>query len=88
MEGYRVDAFTMIILACVAGEPKCTSTRIAETQFTSIDACEARIDAIATEMTRKLSQRPELKGRAVTYDVSCMDRTQLLQSFGIADLDI
>lgn len=83
-----MDAFTMIILACIAGEPKCTSARVAETQFTSIEACEARIDAIATEMTRKLGQRPELKGRAVTYDVSCMDRKQLLQSFGIADLDL
>lgn len=83
-----MDAFTMIILACIAGEPKCTSARVAETQFTSIEACEARIDAIANEMTRKLGQRPELKGRAVTYDVSCMDRKQLLQSFGIADLDI
>ncbi len=38
-------------------------------------------------MTRKLGQRPELKGREVTYDVSCMDRKQLLQTFGIADLD-
>ncbi|MGQ3347260.1 hypothetical protein [Bosea sp. (in: a-proteobacteria)] len=83
-----MDAFTMIILACVAGEPTCTSARVSDTQFTSIEACEARIDAIATEMTRKLGQRPELKGRAVTYDVSCMDRTQLLQRFGIADLEI
>lgn len=83
-----MDAFTMIILACIASEPKCTSARVAETQFISIEACEARIDAIATEMTRKLGQRPELKGRTVTYDVSCMDRKQLLQSFGIADLDL
>lgn len=83
-----MDAFTMIILACVAGEPTCTSARVSDTQFTSIEACEARIDAIATEMTRKLGQRPELKGRAVTYDVSCMDRTQLLQRFGIGDLEI
>jgi hypothetical protein len=82
-----MDAFTMIILACVAGEPKCTSTRVAEVQFTSAEACEARIDAIATAMTRELGQRPEFKGRAVTYDVSCMDRKQLLQTFGIADLD-
>lgn len=83
-----MDAFTMIILACVAGEPTCTSARVSDTQFTSIEACEARIDAIATEMTRKLGQRPELKGRAVTYDVSFMDRTQLLQRFGIGDLEI
>ena len=83
-----MDAFTMIILACVAGEPTCTFARVSETQCTSIEACEARIDAIATEMTRKLGQRPELKGRAVTYDVSCMDRTQLLHSFGIADREI
>ena len=82
-----MDAFTMIILACVAGEPRCTSARVAEVQFTSLEACEARIDAIATKMTREFGQQPRFKGRAVTYDVSCMDRKQLLQTFGIADLD-
>ncbi|WP_146170019.1 hypothetical protein [Bosea sp. 124] len=78
----------MIILACVAGEPKCTSTRVAEVQFTSVEACEARIDGITASMTRTFGQRPEFKGRAVTYDVSCMSRKELLQTFGIADLDI
>lgn len=82
-----MDAFTMIILACVAGEPKCTSARVAEAQFTSVEACEARIDGITASMTRAFGQRPEFRGRAVTYDVSCMSRKELLQTFGIADLD-
>ena len=82
-----MDAFTMIILACVAGEPKCTSARVANVHFTSVEACEARIDAITKTMTREFGLRPELKGRAVTYDVSCMGRKELLQTFGIADLD-
>jgi len=75
----------MIILACVAGEPKCMTARVAEAHFTSVEACEARIDTITASMTRELGQRPELKGREVTYDVSCMNRKQLQDTFGIAD---
>lgn len=82
-----MDAFTMVILACVAGEPKCTSARVADVGFTSIEACEARIDGITDTMTREFGRKPEFKGRAVTYDVSCMSRKELLQTLGIADLD-
>ncbi|HEV7259566.1 MAG TPA: hypothetical protein VGN82_17435 [Bosea sp. (in: a-proteobacteria)] len=82
-----MDAFTMVILACVAGEPKCTSARVADVGFTSIEACEARIDAITDTMTSEFGRKPEFKGRAVTYDVSCMSRKELLQTLGIADLD-
>ncbi len=82
-----MDAFTMVILACVAGEPKCTSARVADVRFTSIEACEARIDGITDTMTREFGRKPEFKGREVTYDVSCMSRKELLQTFGIADLD-
>ncbi|KPH80652.1 hypothetical protein AE618_12990 [Bosea vaviloviae] len=82
-----MDAFTMIILACVAGEPKCTSARVADVRFTSIEACEARIDSITDTMTADFGKKPEFKGRAVTFDVSCMGRKDLLQTFGIADLD-
>lgn len=80
-----MDAFTMIILACVSGEPNCTTARVADAQFTSIEACEARVDAITASMTKELGQKLELKGRAVTYDVSCMSRQQLQDNFGIAD---
>lgn len=82
-----MDAFTMIILACVAGEPRCTSARVADLGFTSVEACEARIESITGRMTADFGKRPEFKGRAVTFDVSCMSRKELLQTFGIADLD-
>lgn len=72
-----MDVFTMVVLACVAGEPKCLTARISEMGFTSAAACEARIDPVTDRMTKELGQRPELKGRAVTYDVTCMDRVQL-----------
>lgn len=82
-----MDAFTMIILACVAGEPICTSARVADVRFTTVEACEARIDSITDSMTADFGKKPEFKGRAVTFDVSCMSRKDLLQTFGIADLD-
>lgn len=83
-----MDAFTMIILACVTGEPKCSTASIADPQFTSVEACEARVDAITTSMTKEFGQRPDFKGRQVTYDVSCMSRKQLQDNFGIADQSV
>lgn len=82
-----MDAFTMVILACVAGEPNCTSAHVSERAFTTAEACEARIDDVTRTMTKEFSQRGEFKGRAVSYDVSCMDRTQLKQKFGIVQSD-
>ena len=82
-----MDAFTMVIMACVAGEAHCATSRISEMGFTSVQACEARIDDIAGAMTREFAKRPEFKGRQVTYDVSCMDRAQLAAKFGIASSD-
>lgn len=80
-----MEAFTMIILACVSGEPTCTSTRFNDPSFTSVAACEARIDDVANEFTRRFGERPELKGREVTYDVSCMNREQLWAKLGISE---
>lgn len=82
-----MDAFTMVIMACVAGEAKCTTARISEMDFITAQACEARIDDITRSMTKEFAKRPEFKGRQVTYDVSCMDRTQLAQKFGISSSD-
>lgn len=82
-----MDAFTMVIVACVAGQPTCTSAHVSEQAFTTAQACEARIDDITRTMTREFGKRPEFKGREVTYDVSCMDRVQLKQAFGIAQSD-
>ncbi len=53
------------------------TARISEMGFVSAEACEARIDDITHRMTREFGQRPELKGRQVTYDVSCLDARQL-----------
>jgi hypothetical protein len=83
-----MDAFTMVVLACVSGEPHCTTTRVNEPDFTSVAACEARIDEVTRSMTKAFAQRGDFKGRAVTYDVSCMDRQQLLHKLGVAEANI
>jgi hypothetical protein len=83
-----MDAFTMIVLACVAGEPKCLTSRVNEPGFTSAAACEARIDDVTRDMTKVLAQRPDLKGRQVTYDVSCMSREQLQAKLGVTEASI
>jgi len=82
-----MDAFTMIVLACVSGEPQCIVTRVNETGFTSAEACEARIDEIAHAMTKEFGQKAGFKGRAVTYDVSCLNRQQLARTLGIVEAD-
>jgi hypothetical protein len=82
-----MDVFTMVIVACVAGEPACLSAHVSEMSFVSNEACEARIDDIVGAMTKDFAKRPELKGRQVSYDVSCMNRVQLAQKFGITQSD-
>jgi len=82
-----MDVFTMVIVACIAGEPTCLSTHISEMSFKSAEACEARVDDIVGAMTKDFSKRPELKGRQVSYDVSCMNRLQLAQKYGIKQSD-
>lgn len=83
-----MDAFTMVVLACVSGHASCTTARINESAFTTIEACEARIDDVTRSMTREFAQRAELKGRQVTYDVSCMNREQLREKLGVIDASI
>ena len=82
-----MDVFTMVIVACVAGEPACLSAHVSEMSFVSNEACEARIDDIVGAMTKDFAKRPELTGRQVSYDVSCMNRVQLAQKFGITQSD-
>lgn len=83
-----MDMFTMVILACVAGEPTCTAVRLSQMDFTNADACEARIDAVTAAMTRDFAQRPGFRGRQVTYDVSCMNREQLKRKLGVSVADL
>jgi hypothetical protein len=75
----------MVVLACVSGQATCTTTKINESSFTTVEACEARIDNVTLDMTRDLARRTELKGRQVAYDVSCMSRQQLREKFGTTD---
>ncbi len=82
-----MDAFTMVVVACVAGEAFCKSAHISRMEFTTAAICEAQIDAVTESMTKDFSKQGGFKGRAVTYDVSCMDRTQLLQKFGVTQSD-
>lgn len=83
-----MEIFTMVILACVAGEPTCSHARVSEPSFTTLDACKSRMDAIASAMTKRFGERPELKGRQVVYDVSCLDRAQLRDMLGTDSADI
>lgn len=82
-----MDAFTMVIVACVSGEPNCTASHVSEWSFTTVEACEARIDEITAAMTKEFGKRDGFKGREVSYDVSCMDRAQLRSKLGIAQSD-
>ena len=82
-----MDAFTMVVVACVSGEPLCHSSHLSRMEFTTAAICEAQIDEVTSAMTRDFAKRQEFKGRAVTYDVSCMDRTQLMQKFGVTQSD-
>lgn len=82
-----MDAFTMVIVACVSGEPNCITSRINETHFTTAQACEARIEDVTRGMTLDFGKKPGFKGREVTYDVSCMNRTQLAQKLGVVTSD-
>lgn len=82
-----MDAFTLVVMACVAGEPACQSSFVSETSFATVEACEAGTDAVLARMTKAFALRPELKGRSVAYEVSCLDRAQLQRIFGIAQSD-
>lgn len=82
-----MDAFTLVILACVAGEPACQSSFHSEPSFVTEEACQIGTDAILSRMTREFGRREDLKGKSVEYEVSCMDRAQLHRIFGIAQSD-
>lgn len=83
-----MDVFTMVVLACVSGQASCITSRINENSFTTIEACEARIDDVTRTMTKDFAQRADLKGRQVTYDVSCMNREQMREKFGVTGATI
>ncbi|WP_342363610.1 hypothetical protein [Terrarubrum flagellatum] len=83
-----MDIFTMVITACVAGTAPCSEARFSETGFTSEAACEAAVDRIVDSMTHQFAADPKLKGKQVTYDVSCMSKAQMKAKLGVVSSDI
>ena len=82
-----MDAFTLVVLACVGGEPTCRQSFFSEASFATAEACEAGTDAILARMTKEFGECPDLRGRSVEYEVSCLDRAQMLRIHGIAQSD-
>lgn len=83
-----MDAFTMVVVACVAGEPTCYQARISELNYTTELACEAAVDDVVDKMTKELALDPSRKGKQVTFDVSCLDRRQLRVKLGVTQMDL
>jgi hypothetical protein len=83
-----LDIFTMVVTACIAGQTNCTPARYSDPSFTSEEACYAHMSDITKSMTKKFAENPELKGKQVTYDVSCMNQEQLRLKLGTIQLDL
>lgn len=83
-----MDIFTMVIMACVAGEPTCHHARISKAEYVSVAACEAHIDETIDAMAKELGRDARRKGKAVAFDVSCMDRQQLHAKLGVVQTDL
>ena len=88
IEEDRLDIFTMVVTACISGQPACVPARFSEPGFTSEEACYARMPDITKGMTRQFAEDPALKGKQVTYDVSCMNQRQLQMKLGTIQLDL
>lgn len=83
-----MDVFTMVVTACIAGETPCTQARVSEMGFTSLEICESSSDKIIDAMTKDFARDPRLKGKQVTFEVTCMDRTQLRAKLGVSSVDM
>ena len=86
MEG-DLDIFTMVVTACIAGQSHCVPARFSDPAFTSEEACYARMAEITRSMTKQFGENPELKGKQVTYDVSCMSQAQLKDKLDTVQVD-
>lgn len=78
----------MVVTACISGQAVCIPARFSELSFSSEDACYARMTDITHSMTKQFALKPELKGKQVTYDVSCMNQAQLKLKFGTVQVDL
>ena len=77
-----MDLFTMVITMCISGQPACTSSNLSRPEFTSAEVCEDNIDAVTNARTKELAKNPALKGKTVTYNITCFSHTQLVKVFG------
>jgi hypothetical protein len=75
-----MDAFTMVIVACIAGEPQCISAQFSDNSFTTFEACDSRINEVASSMTKDFAKRHELKGKQVTYEVTCSRQSKFAKA--------
>lgn len=82
-----MDIFTMVIAICISGEPKCSQARVSQMDFTTEAVCESHIGDITHQMTKKFALDPALKGKQVSYDVSCMSQAQLASKYGTTQSD-
>jgi hypothetical protein len=83
-----MEVYTMVIVACISGEPSCAQARISETSFVTEAACEAAIRSVTSSMTKGFGADPHLKGKQVAYDVTCMNREQLRAKLGVTQVDL
>jgi hypothetical protein len=67
----------MIVVACISGEPACAQPQVADARFSTREACEGAVDDVTVAMTKKLATQPELKGKEVTFEVTCLSGTAL-----------
>ena len=78
----------MVVSACIAGQMPCVAARFSEKSFTSEEACYDRMGEVTRSMTKQFALDLELKGKQVTYDVSCMSQKQLQAKFGTLQVDL
>ncbi|MBY0610603.1 MAG: hypothetical protein K2P80_00310 [Beijerinckiaceae bacterium] len=76
-----MELFTMVITMCIGGGP-CTTSHVSRPDFTSAAVCEEKIATVTHAKTKELAQDPTLKGKTVTYDVTCFSHAQFVATFG------
>ena len=77
-----MDAFTLMILACVSGEPACQTSYVREPSFSTAEDCERAVDETVTRMTKEFGRNPDLRGKAVEYETTCLSRSQMERVVG------
>ncbi len=83
-----MDIFTMVVTVCVVGQLVCTPARFNDSTLTSEESCYARMGEITHAMIKQFALNRELKGKEVTYDVSCMDQKQPKAKLGPVQVEL